>query len=193
MNQLSKESRNREAVNNEEMQKLKAENARMKQQLSDESRQRDVNSNEELQKLIADNKYRKQQVSDTQTRAEKAESTLEIERAQKAEVDRKVVELENGALKWERNEKWRRGRVQIYHILYGGQSVLDDNVAQRMISYAERHETFTFTTNLFGCDPMPGRPKCGAVLYRFDDASIMRCLVGKENQSVRFNGIPGVN
>lgn len=166
---------------------IRAENERLKQQLSDESQQR----KQAESSLKEECEVKARVIAEEKTRAEKAEKSLEKERVQKADADRKVTELEKGVLLWgARTERWRTGRIQIYFILYGGEFIWDDNIARRMIRFCETNEDLVFNDSLFGRDPWQNVRKGGAILYRYDNTGEMRCLVRKQDESARFDPLP---
>ena len=101
-----------------------------------------------------------------------------------------LTEANSKLLSWgRRQESWRRGRVEIFFIAYGGRLVWDDNVAQRFLGYAERGERFRFEDEQFGGDPWYGVRKSGSIIYRYDRKGEIRHLVGQQGEEHSFDAL----
>ena len=130
--------------------------------------------------------------SDLKSRYIDARLDLETANARLSLLDAKKIKLARAALVSTKSSAWKTGRVQIHFIIYGYEYITDDSVARRLISYAENGVEFGWNNGLFYGRPEAGWHKGGAVLYRYNNAGEMKCLMPRQNscggnQTARFD------
>ncbi|CAK4024480.1 Hypothetical predicted protein [Lecanosticta acicola] len=86
-----------------------------------------------------------------------------------------------------RSAAFKRGRVEVHFVVYGGRIILDDAVANRILDAMERNTQFLVNDETLGGDPWHGNRKAMDVVYRYDGKGEMRCSVGKQDEYVSFD------
>jgi hypothetical protein len=104
--------------------------------------------------------------------------------------DAELQESKRRLLPFSRSAAWKRDRVEIFFITYGGRFIWDDRTASRFVDLAYYNQEFGFEDEVFGTDPWQGVNKSGEILYRFDGVGEMRCLVARQHDRVRFDKLP---
>jgi len=104
--------------------------------------------------------------------------------------DAELQEIKRHLLPFSRPAAWKRDRVEIFFILYGGRPITDDHAANRFVDLAYNNQEFEFNDDVFGTDPWPNFYKSGAILYRYDGVGEMRCLLARQHDRVRFDKLP---
>lgn len=126
----------------------------------------------------------------TTAMAEVTRCNAEIEslKAQRAQYTKEVESLNSRQLQWGgRPASYRRDRIEIFEIVYGGRLVWNDQVGQRLIDYALRREAFQVNDSIMGGDPWYGVRKSMTVVYRLDGKGELRCLVGRQDENIAFD------
>ncbi|TAQ87233.1 hypothetical protein B7494_g4480 [Chlorociboria aeruginascens] len=105
-----------------------------------------------------------------------------------ARTNAEKAEFQRQLLTWGgRPAGYRRGRMEIHFIEYGGDLIWDEGVASRMLGFAERREPWEVNDPIFNRDPWPGVQKSCSILYRYDGQGEMKCLAGRQYQRVMFD------
>ena len=104
--------------------------------------------------------------------------------------DAELQEVRRHLMPFNRSSLWKRDRVEIFFILYGGRFIWDDNAANRFVDLAYSNQEFEFDDPISGQDPWPGYYKSGAILYRYDGVGEMRCLLARQHDKMRFDRLP---
>lgn len=143
---------------------------------------------QELQNITAQYTDLKAQYGLAQQKIETANSKLSLAEAESNEHKRARNDLDRAAVSWGgRSPTYRNDRVQIHFICYGGKLIWNENVARRLLSYAENQTDFEWNDPVFEDDPWPGFHKSGAILYRYNNTGEMRCLIRKQHEIARFD------
>ncbi len=143
---------------------------------------------QDLQKITAQYTDLKAQYASAQQAIQTANSKASLAEADANEQKRVRNDLDRAAVTWGgRSSAYRNDRVQIHFIEYGGKLIWNDNVARRLISYAETQVDFSWDDPVFDEDPWPGFNKSGSVVYRYNNTGEMRCLVRKQHENARFD------
>ena len=90
-----------------------------------------------------------------------------------------LLRSERAALWGNRSSSWRDDKVQIYNIIYHGQNITKDAVANVFLDYARKQQNISeWTPALFGLttDPAPGVWKTAYIFYRYNDTGPLRVL-----------------
>ncbi|MCJ1394184.1 hypothetical protein MMC18_007062 [Xylographa bjoerkii] len=84
--------------------------------------------------------------------------------------------------------QWDRSGVNLWLIMWGGEFIWDDNIANKLVDLALGKAWFRAGNDVFnGNDPMPGTRKVMTVIYRYNDEGPYRCLLTREGDNGRFD------
>ena len=113
-------------------------------------------------------------------------------RSQTESAKEECLRSERASLWGNRSSSWRNDQVQIFHILYNGQTITNDTVAKRLLDKARYQESFQWTLPLFELDhdPAYGVVKAAFVFYRYNDTGPLRVLSGYDMQTAKFDPLP---
>ena len=103
------------------------------------------------------------------------------------------LRTKRAALWGDKSNAWRNNQVQIYKIIYHGQTITSDEVAKRFLDCATARSTVThWLPGQFGLDrdPAPGVSNASYIFYRYRDTG--RLMVLREGEMGPFAVLRGL-